>query len=1139
MTPIKKLLNADLSVGSLEIALKQIEEKLSNIISKLNESIDFQTKLLGANLNRVFTYNFQDFIIYQDGKYVINPLFKAKIEAANIINDNNEIAKHSDVALVLQNFVKKENNLLVPLKKNSPLSNALSVNEANNNPLSLKKGTYQKLLVNDLKTDIKGEVNDYTIINKKFFYDKFYTKSKLAPTLIIKVANANNDTDMKVFDKVYFKDCKFKEIILDYTLSEIEGSGCKLSDFIQTQAPQEPTPDIDNVMVLFMSPMELTLNINGNTYSYTPDMENDTLDVVADSLASAVDIDGVSYELLDGYYSATPQDDDGEYKLGWYVIDTTSDKSYSVQLTSDNNSEHDLEVSYDEQNGKLTVTYASDGSETIYPTISELIDAVNNSDTPFRVAIADESVASPDDDYPYEMEFDLEQTTSLIQFTSNKEALDITTSPTQVFETEKIQDYASGKHQEGYVECETFRRGYKYFIKIDDNEIDVDTTEDNNPEINSANALMQAFADIIENGDYNFEAVAVNNKLTLVSNDYASHTIETSGAIDYQEPLPRTFRVVNDVKNFVRQGDEATLYKKEKILVDFVKRQSPITKADLDNYKNDGVFAQNDKIANLSITEDSFALNDKLPRVVDVARKVNDLISQNKGFFGFGEVKYISKYDLFINSTLNFPNKMQLEKWGILTEYEYTFVPKVQVDFLKEIPLKELQEKVFFLSDTYFTNELETLGSYLSANSIVTYKELLNTPNTTNEYPKRFEVVKPKLSEALNPLFPYINPFNISDKEGYDFISKAEVFLSPEFSDYDKLDILNHPYIKNNPELKRKAAHTLFSLVLTQNSPNILAQLIYLLKNYRFTLDDVRYHLENKTLRDIVLDFSSDDDAIPEMTYGLDGQFTDGTITFSNLYIREYKSAIRKENVSTTAKDYLIADFNNAPLPEKLFICLPASIDYSVSDLTLEKTLKLDDLRVHSIYDDMIYKDILKTAYFPVNGDFFNEKVGSGLTIYGDTIWGLLIRAIHFKDTDTIIDVGDAWSTLKILYSKFTSITDWELALFLSPAVRKINPKDRVIVTEHSALLTLCSKIYTYLKANNVASDDYESTFNKLVGLLFKNDNSATGILPYEIFKAFLSLIGEADYSVDSQNGIFINMRVGFIKTYYNLEELE
>lgn len=1107
MAIVRKLLETSPTLENIELSLRVIDYELLSLIDSLKEDIDFQNKLIGVSLDKIFTNNLSNLILFQGGTYTINPGYNITINAKNITSDDEGILTHSDILSLLKDYVTLDNVFDNPVDKAIVKTNVVSVNDLYAQSNVHQNGTIIK--AEECLTDMEGLIADNSFINYEYLLNEFYTTQSSSSFLSLTINNKGK-SDISAFDTMVFNNCKFNEVLLNYTLEEIEGVGAKLSDFNEVQKAVAPISGIYTVMVNVLWPAENSLTINGQTSTYTPDPANDTLDIVADTLASGIDIDGLSYELDDGYYYGTPKDADGEYKLAWYAKDTAENKTYHVTVNEDNNSEHDLEINWDSDNGKLTITYASDGSDPLYPTIGEFVNDVNNYDCPIKVIFVDTANYTTDDDYSMHPDFDLDQTTSLIKFTSDKTALNISGTPNGLFGINTVQEFVAGKHQNGDISCIRFERGHKFFIKVDNTEIDIDLTDSTtDPDITDCNSLIAKFNDLLSSSNIPFVTTYTDKTISLLGKDYSEHTITTSGATDnYSPPLPRNVTVLNDIKDMVRQNGKTILYKNGDTYLTQVNLLTPVCFSDIEFYYNEGFFANDSNIINLKINEDSYHSDNNLARMSDVYDKIESLLAINNFVFPTKELKYITNYDIVIDVTLSSTEKMQLQEWGLLSIPENKFIDKKQIGYFNQTTLKDMQLNLLGLDDIYFTKLLNNASRYLNMKTIVSYEDIKTTSNNITK--NGIALIERDMSKVLSPIFPVID-FNKVDNN----ILK---FIDPTYTDYESLK-----FDFSNNALK----HTLFGLTLAQQSPNTLAQLSYLISKFNFSADDVLMHIDNDYLRDTVLELNTQDNP-PQPNYGLDGQKEDGSITFSDFYIREYKNNINNENSSTTAASYLLLDVDSLSLPDKLLLTIPYKTKENILlNFTIDKdtSYNLQSL-IHSVLDDLIYQHIVKSGYFMSDG-WLKGKIGSGLTRYNDTVWALLLRTFYFVDEDTIVGVKDSLGILRILYSKFTSINAWELALFLSPATNEISidnisPNSVIHINKigDSGLWALYFRIWEYIDRNNISQDKYQDTFNKLTGLLFKNDNTATGILPYETFEVFLSIIGIKNYSSPLEKSI-------------------
>lgn len=1143
MATVRRLLEANPSLSSIYTSIDILKDRLIYIGNLLEENVDFQINLLGVNLAKVSTTNLSDIItIDSDGNYTFSSGHKIIISAQNIISDNTDLVKHSDVLNFLSDYAKQKNIFTKAIPKNSDNGNVFNKSEV----LSLTN-VYKKkeapIYIENAETLLNGVIEDESLINFSFFKSSFFNTQNSVTNVSLTITDGDN-TDFNILGQATIKDSTIKEIMLDYTKAEITGAGVKLSDFIENQKAIESTPGVYKVLIKALSPEKNVLTINGQTYTYAPDPSNDTADDVSDNITGDMDIDGVSVQQDEGYYSATPMDQDNEYKIAWYVKDTTDSKSYSVTLQTDESSDHDLEVNWDSDNNKLTVTYPSQNSKSLPVKLGDLMDAVANVTPAFYIAIVKPGITK-DTDYFQSFSFDLDENDlTSITFTSDKEPLSISYTPSNIADVSTEQKFIEGKHQKGNIGCVRFERGHKFSIKIDKTEMDIDLTDDTNyPKIQNSHELMDEFNSLINSNKLPFTTTLEENNLILLASDYSEHTITTSGASkDYTAPLPRTVTVVSDLQDIVKQGEQnIVLYKESATSLDKVSLNTPITQKDIELYSNLGLFASEKIAANLTINNSSYFNDKELPKMADVYNAAQELLAINSNIFPTSKLEYISNYDIFINGTLNFPKSEIIGSWKILTDTNGNFIHAAQLNSLDQIGIDAIQETLIGFSDNYLSDEIKQISPYIKNKKITTLNDLKTTENNIKgsiHSKKYFELNKANLADAYNPLYPVI--YNEDIKNIF------EKLLDIKNEDYqnvhDKIAWFDeYEYKINEAALK----HTLFAFILAQQSPNALMQLSWLLSEYYFSEEDILLHIDNSYLRDTILNISVADPA-PTKSNGLEGQLADGTLSFSNLYIRQYKKTINDINSGTNASDYIKIDINSLPTVEKLLLCFPMPFGIYDSknkkivyykdnlnyDVNYEKWSRSEE-RITTVFDNMAYKDNVINGLFPTK-DYLINQVGSGLTKYNDTIWNLLLKGITpIKDPNdglVIKGVQDSLSTIRMLYKRYSNITSWELAYFLSgnwgglsldvgyPGLGDIDVtiKNNGLFTNESALMLLCIKCWIYIEKNNIAASDYLSTFQKIVGIIFKNDDTATGILPDDIFNAFLGTIGAADYIQDA-----------------------
>ena len=1169
MTRAGVILNNKYSVEDIKQALLYVLEDYNIMLKKLLEEVSIKDTILGVNLSNVFSVKIENNIELV-GDNLLGNTYKIlneflTVKTSDIIVKDSDIKKISDFKQTLNDSFAKHSMIFTEVQEKNILNtNLLSVKDLEfTEGFSVLNKNNTEVNVNKCEIKYSDLSDSNSLISIETFKDMFFTKKEFFKSISLSITNLSSLT---VNNSIY------KELLLDYTTKEIEGSGVKISDFIEEQAAQEAQKAILEVFITTLFPgVENKLKINGNEYSYKPS-NDDTTDIVADSIGDAIDIDGVTYKTEAGFYSNTPKDDDDEYKIGFYLKDTTSDLDVSVSLESDNDDEHDLLVDWDDDGKTLTVTYASDGSDTMYPTIGELIDAIQDN-SPIKVVITDSSYTR-DDDYPYEMDFKLKQNDSKLIIYSEKEDINVEdSSPSDAFSINKVQDYQDGKHQKGEVQVVKFRRGYSYQIKISDTEYNIDCKEDNNSDINNEFDLVEHFVSLINEED---QATASKDadKIKITLKDYEEHEITTSGEEDYSEPLDRDVVIKYDLRNFVEQGDETVLIKNGIN----IKSKIPISKKELSILVDNGIFFNKQNISDVKLKEN---INDYKFRsnsdndVSTLFESVEELFSMynfDKTIFMQKKLEYIGVNDVYINANLNFPNESTVDKYKIFTSPKTEILHFNQLKYFFEASIDTIQKTFLSFDDVFYSIMQNTFSNYINNKNISSISKLVNIKNDDRKsYFKFTSLNKPnivntslygsiggtvviKYNDNKKRKLPYKVFYSAQDiyietthegtKTLYFFYVNDDIIKQFE-NENTKVKVINKllrdpktiKEIKNfefkkigNNDYEEELSlykkytnkevtledefnseyflkHMLMSLILQQNAPNLLEQIVYLIETFFFDSNDVALHLNNELFRDVVMEMDTDDPE-PEMTYGLDGTPEENIVSFADLYIRQYKSELKKQS-STSMSNYVSDFYKNLSTNEKVAALRLVPIK-DTDNKTIYHTLLTKDkiISASNIFDDLLYSDVVNSGYFGNNVSLFNDKAFVGHSnIFNDTIWNLLIKTIFIVDEDKIEGVKDSLSLIKIIYDKFTDNDPYLFAAILSAYRPDIYEWD--IESNESALFNLFIRIYEALKRNNIAEDKYEEYFNKYVGLLFVGDNSETGILPFELFKYFVSAIGE------------------------------
>jgi hypothetical protein len=264
----------------------------------------------------------------------------------------------------------------------------------------------------------------------------------------------------------------------------------------------------------------------------------------------------------------------------------------------------------------------------------------------------------------------------------------------------------------------------------------------------------------------------------------------------------------------------------------------------------------------------------------------------------------------------------------------------------------------------------------------------------------------------------------------------------------------------------------------------------------------------------VVLDWDTEEEQ-DKINYGLDGSSEEELVTFEELYIRQYKPSLKKPS-SNNMNDFISENYKSFNEVEKMVALGLINIYHADHDIIETKIPPLIEPIVgRSIFDDLLYQNILTSGYFPKNVDVFINKMTHGYSFkYNDSVWNALMQTITIKDTNNITGIKDSLSILRILYDKFEGDKS-NFVVFLGFSLAGY---------QNTALINLFIRIIECFLRNKIAEDDFEKTYKSLLGSIFLNDTETEEeIIPFVYFKYFLGKIGVKNYFGDDDIDVTIS----------------
>jgi len=1093
MTNVQILLNQNPTELDLYNAVRYLIEDYDRLFKKLNEDIDFKNLLLGEKVDKIYSKVMEQQIevAQKDSDAEYNILNQNLIlETMALTTNNKNIVTNKEIVDYLKTKYIQENEI-VSYKdiqnKNFMLNNLISVEELGylGDKKVLKKDSDKTYFIEELSIENSYKIPN-SILNVDGFKEYFYNNRETT-------SNINIETTEE-FEKIIVSNSSFNDVILDYTEEEIKGSGSKMSNFIETQSASEAKKQIVNIELKYANPLkDNIISFNDKNFIYTPS-EDDTTDVILSNLKDKIKEteDYVEFNTDYSYYTKTPKSDDGDIPFAWFVKDKEEDKEYDVVIQTDDEGEHDIIVDWEDNT--LTFTYANDeNGDPIEATVQEILDNVNGyEECPINVELVDDSYSN-EDEIGFEMEFSLERNINVLQLILSNKENTLSYSPKNIALISELQSYQEGKHQKGNIDIVSFKRGYDYYIKINDNTINISTKDDDNSSVVDGHSLALKFSELLEE-EGSFSSNVNKSSVLMVSKDYNQYTIETSGEQDYNKPIERDVVIKYDLGKYVEQGENTYLFKP----FDFLNltQNSPLTLKELNTLKDTGVILNSDNISECRMVDTngypvyySKEENDVVTLFEATVELKNILLASKEAVAIDTSGDFVSVYDTFVDCNLNFPISAMVKKNALFANYKNQMLPSAQVEIFMEENIKYVEKELLGKTDNEYTNMLKTFSNYIIENNISSMFDIHTKPNKNR---KGYFLYKYKnINQVFEPFYGWGDEKILND---------SEYRLHPETIETLKL---------NNP-----TKHALLDICLGQNAPNLLEQIAFIINNHYFSETDVAIHLGSNLFKDIVLDWDTEEEQ-DKTNYGLDGSAEQELVTFDKLYIRQYKPSLKKSS-SNSMNDYINTSFNEQNETEKMFALGLLNMYHTEKDKIEVDIIPYEPLIVgESIYNDLLYQSILTAGYFPKNADVFINKMTHGYSHkYRDSVWNTLIQTITIKDKNNITGIKDSLSILRLLYDKFEGDKS-NFVVFLGYTSSGC---------QNTGLMNLFFKILEFFIRNNIAEDDFEKTYKSLLGNIFLNDSDTEEyVVPYLFFKYFLGKTGAKNYFGDDAIDVTIS----------------
>ena len=1119
-----KNLSKSYSLGEIDDAVDSLIGEYDSLINKINEDKrNYMMEAVSTMKDKIITSRVENVLELIDStQFTDGDEFRTIGDSLSIIATKYTDGENDSPAWTIKKISQEMGNSFEPIAKietaavqsgYSGASNIISKKELATSNNALAKSA-NEVVVPFAEIKSVALSNPNSVLNISQFINRYIPADYKKEIDIVKLTI---DKSLKNI-KLSTSQASFIEQAL--TDVELKGSGSKLSDYVEVTAGKKASTYKDTINVILNYGDTYTVTVNGKQYQYAAN-DDDTAEDIATGLSDALGNDtDLSVSLTTGFWSTVFQNADGDKVFGWYAENTDDSLSYEVQMVVPS-AKHDLTIEQDSDNPqKVIITFAHDDTDVIYPTIGEIRDLVNSfEDVDIRVVVM--PGFDPDDEYDDADDVKLDIGDSCIVIEASSEQTISTDGPDTKMLYTHISDYSAASTQVGYFQVVRFSPSDTYYVDINGTKVNIDPSTDENKSVVDEASLAKRFTTLINNGSYPVTASCSNNKVTLTAKKSGdSFPVSTSGANNYAAPIERKTLLKYDVRNLPNVS-ASTIPQLKKSGTVVTNINEPLNKTDVSRLSTSGLIFSDSYMMLPQVPDIVDNTNNFVPKISRAALHLEQIISKEKN--------KISTADKLVTPVIRSMPKMlfpmyatdqaKSDRWFFVEAGANSIAAKSTIGIAVSTVSPEDYERLILQDEnttfsSILSSRLPSIGqSFESLKSLVAKKvQSYNSSGKKATIRLPLDAYKPEVMDIITK--------HMTEEQINGFIKYA---LLPPIIDKSDSENTN----QNNAIITQDAAKlykALMELAIQIDDGLREQRFIALAGAYVIPASELVSLYSDELFADYVFGVN-EDETPPEDNYGIGGVPIDATVTMSKLYFRNMRNkALMKPPKSFPLDDDLSI--------EQLFLhMIPTVYIKSITpDVPQQWSVVLINDKTHNAGDtdeicdspfihipkstpveDRLYTEIARTGYFSTNVDRGLNHAPTGISIkHNDSIWNLLIDAIEINDDGEIVSINSARTYMQELYQSFKPMSEIQFSFLLLKNNAYFDLEGDEKFNVYSPMVTLFLKIVLYLKAKKDSIDysSWEATFNKIVGLIFVDDDQAKNILPYKIFLSWVAGIG-------------------------------
>ncbi len=895
---------------------------------------------------------------------------------------------------------------------------------------------------------------------------------------------------------------------IDHNLTdaELKGAGSKLSDYVETASASPATDHVDSIFVVLNGEDMYTVTIDGSDYSYSAQVTDTSADIAAGIQSSLSGVSNMVVTRDVGYWSKVFENANTERPIGWFAENTNNTLSYEVEMIL-RSSSGDLTIEQDGTNPeKIIIHFEHDGFDPIYPTIEDIVLLTNGfGDVDIEAVLMSGYSSSQEATVD---SFTLETGDSQLILTATETK---TISTTSDYRTDfvHVSNFSAAITQIGTVEVIKFLSSDTFAITIDGTAYTIIPGDPGFESVVSDTTLAVKFIEVINAGS---DASATLSNLVITITGLVAGTasvITTSGEVGYTQPTERDTLLRYDIRNHLLK-DNSMISQLLKPLSTVRNSMTPLSKSDLTSLLASGYIYQDSALF--------------LPQVPDIIEDNETLIPKISYVSGYLEsrvrldaidisqahnnVSQISRSMAELNVGINATEAAKSNRWYFVEAGGNGVAAKTSLSIaLETVSPKDYERLVFQDANATFSTILEdripdvgqTFESILSllTKDIPSYNKggLHSSIDLNGQIFNKSEIssIKAEIgSDNLASFIKYGLLYEVTNIETYLYLLHLAIQIDDAFIE-QRFIALSGAMVADSSQLA-----SLFS------DPHFC--------DYVFGVNEA--------------------EAIPENNYGLGGIPIDGTVTMSKLYFRnmrnlaippalkdpaEFSPTSLSTSVFSVVSEYILGEITTDSSSNGEGILLTNSARTISGQLPLDMSSITNRAHIGVGYiddfntdpEDFIMEEVIRTGGFTGR---LGTAIGHARTChslkFNASVFEPLMDLIEITSAGTIVSINSGKSLIQELYQSFDSISPDRMVTMLArtSAVGNSNSSGNI----YSAYATLSLKIVLYLEENsgtiNYAS--WESEYEKILGLLFLDDELETGILPYDVFECWVASMG-------------------------------